>query len=296
LVVKSRRGRVTLAVALAALAIGDAFCTERLTITHVTRDPGTLALWQTLDKMHQPSLELTGLDRLPIAGFGPGLTDRNFLAKKHALLGYVALGNSFHERWSRHPVLSDAASGSNRIWFSPNAIEAAPTEDLFGAFVGRTDALRSIPLVVHDPHAMVATATETKTPAPVLQALATAPAAQRIPYRLVRYEPRLLSFDVDVPRDGWLFVTDRWAPGWKAWINNRPAPVFGGNFIFRAIPVAAGSIQVVMRYQPRTVPWLILLSWGTLAAVLIASLLNGRTGRGREHVARLRALFRRPVR
>jgi hypothetical protein len=34
---------------------------------------------------------------------------------------------------------------------------------------------------------------------------------------------------------GWLLVTDRWGPGWRAEVNGRPAPVFGGNFIFRAI-------------------------------------------------------------
>lgn len=293
LFVKSRRGRRILVGCVAALAVFDAVCTEGLTITLMLRDPGSVALWESLEKAHQPSLELTGgLDRLPVinqaAGFGPGLTNRNFLAKKPGLLGYVALGNVFHERWSRHPILTDAASGPNRIWFASDVIRAAPSEELFGAFVQRTDALRAIPLVVHDRREMTARTPPVPPAAAVAQALATAPAAQRLPYHLIAYDPRTLAFVAEVPRDGWLLVTDRWAPGWKAWINGRPTLVSGGDFIFRALPVPAGKVEVRLHYEPATVPWLILLCWGTIAVVLLWPLAIRRRDLWLPLLARLR--------
>jgi len=276
LFVKSRRGQMILIGCVALLAVVDAVCTEGLTITLMLRDPGAVALWEGLDKGHQPSLALTGgLDRVPVItgpGFGAGLTNRNFLAKKPGLLGYVALGNSFHERWSRHALMSAAASGPDRLWFASEVVHGAPSEELFVAFAQRTDKLAAIPLVVND-RADMTSRTPPAAPTPeVAQAMAAAPPAQRVPYHLIEYTPRTLSFEVEVPRDGWLMVTDRWAPGWKAWVNDRPTPVSGGDFIFRALPVTAGKVTVRMRYQPATVPWLILLSWGTVAAVLLATL------------------------
>jgi len=282
LYVKSRRGQMILVGCMAVLAVADAACTEGLSTTLMLRDPGAVTLWQTLDKLHQPSLTLTGgLDRLPVID---GLTDYNFLTKKPGLLGYVALANTFHERWSRHPVMSDAASGPNRIWFASEVVHGPPSEELFGAFVQRTDALKAIPFLVHDRREMTAR-TPPAPPAPALaQAMAAAPPAQRLPYHLIEYTPRTLSFDAEVPRDGWLLVTDRWAPGWKAWVNGRPTPVSGGDFIFRALPVSAGKVEVRLRYQPATVPWLILLSWGTIGAVLLATL---AARRGHSWPARL---------
>ena len=94
----------------------------------------------------------------------------------------------------------------------------------------------------------------------------------------------------DAPADGWLLVTDRWAPGWKASVNDRPPPVFGGDFIFRAVPVQRGTNHVLMRYQPRTVPWLLIVCWGTMGGVAIASALRRWRHAPRLLAAAIRAL------
>ena len=66
-------------------------------------------------------------------------------------------------------------------------------------------------------------------------------------------------------------VTDRWAAGWRATVNGKEAEIWIGNFIFRAVRVREGANRVAFRYCPAGHPWLLLLSWATLGAVLAAT-------------------------
>jgi hypothetical protein len=75
----------------------------------------------------------------------------------------------------------------------------------------------------------------------------------------------------EAPRDGWLLVTDRWASGWVARVNDRPVLVEGGDFLFRALPVRAGSNRIALTCEPPGHPWLPVLIWMFIAAVLAAS-------------------------
>jgi uncharacterized membrane protein YfhO len=43
---------------------------------------------------------------------------------------------------------------------------------------------------------------------------------------------------------------DAYAPGWKAWVDGRPAPLLPANTSFRAVAVPAGRNEVEMRYRP----------------------------------------------
>ena len=101
------------------------------------------------------------------------------------------------------------------------------------------------------------------------------PACTNASVQLLRYDGRHLDFDVTCAADGWLLVTDRWAPGWRAWVNQRPAKVWMGNLVFRAVPVARGENQVRFLYCPFGYPWLLVGSWGTLALVSVGSLWAG---------------------
>jgi uncharacterized membrane protein YfhO len=94
----------------------------------------------------------------------------------------------------------------------------------------------------------------------------------RQPYRLEAYEPTRLELVVQVSRPGWLLVTDRWAPGWRARVNDVPTEVRPADFLYRAVPLPAGESRVRMTYEPATLPYLLPLSWGTLAAVALVSL------------------------
>ena len=89
-----------------------------------------------------------------------------------------------------------------------------------------------------------------------------------------------MAFSVDVPASGWLLVTDRWARGWKGWVDGQPAEVWGGSFIFRALPLQPGRHEVVFRYVPFLHPWLTVASWGTLASIALVSAYLWRASRG----------------
>jgi hypothetical protein len=75
-------------------------------------------------------------------------------------------------------------------------------------------------------------------------------------------------------------VTDRWARGWKAEVNGQPATGYGADFLFRAVRVNLGCNLIRFHYEPRT--WLpsLIVSWGTLFAFVVATLIRTiRAGR-----------------
>ena len=96
----------------------------------------------------------------------------------------------------------------------------------------------------------------------------SAPAAQRVAVRVLDYHPNELTLQLSAPDSGWLMVTDRWAPGWRATVNAQPVSTFGADFIFRAVPVRRGENVVRFTYQPAGYPWLLMISWLTLAGVV----------------------------
>ena len=96
--------------------------------------------------------------------------------------------------------------------------------------------------------------------------------AAPIAVRWVRYDNRELAFDVTCPRDGWLLVTDRWAPSWRVLVNDRPGKVWIGNLVFRAVEVSQGENRIRFRYQPRNFPWLVSGSWLLLSLTGIGAL------------------------
>ena len=82
-----------------------------------------------------------------------------------------------------------------------------------------------------------------------------------------------LTIAVTAPRPGVLVVTEGYDPGWRAWVDGAPAPVWRANSIFRAVPVGEGDHRVEMRYRPPSV------AWGAAASVLGAALTGLLIGR-----------------
>jgi uncharacterized membrane protein YfhO len=70
-------------------------------------------------------------------------------------------------------------------------------------------------------------------------------------------------------------VTEGYDPGWRAWVDGGPAPVWRANAIFRAVAVREGDHVVEMRYRPPSV------AWGAAASVLGAALTGVLIGRRR---------------
>jgi hypothetical protein len=86
-------------------------------------------------------------------------------------------------------------------------------------------------------------------------------------------EPTRVEIETTSTAPAFLVLTDSYSPGWRATVDDRPAPIIRANQIFRAIEVPAGTHRVVFRYVPVPLYLGILVS----ALALIVSLAKVRS-------------------
>jgi hypothetical protein len=82
--------------------------------------------------------------------------------------------------------------------------------------------------------------------------------------------PGVLTFEFDAPRAGWLFVSEKWFPGWTAQVDGASARVESANLAFLAVEVPAGHHVVTLAYRPRWA-WIALplSALGLVAALVV---------------------------
>ncbi len=273
--------------ALIALAVADA-CLSASFVHPITRNPPerVAALWAELEQGELRSFDLlagNGAARAHVsnasAGLGPGFNSKNMLRRQPMYRTYTTLSNEIHLEWDKDPRARQPYMGAQRFYFAERVGRTAADRpgDLL-AFQRRTKRLDPPPIVIEDDGAETFEATP----------IAELSAAVRVTPTLKEYTLRRLAFDVDVPRDGWLLVTDRWARSWQVRVNAEPAKIWKGNFLFRAVQVHAGTNSIEFRYQPFGFPWLTLLSWFVVAAALVVPAANwclqGVRARGQARV------------
>jgi hypothetical protein len=253
---------------LVIIALADAVATSRILRSLMYGTAGET--WRTLGSRHSPNLDLTESGLMRVHDNGRNLT---FVSKTPALAGYGPLPGPLFTHYIEDSVLSASATGPDRLWFARVATSIGRSEECLNAFKERARMLGAPPLVIHSSRVMADAfqprrGDEAAVPCEV--DMHQLPAAARLPATVLQvrsYEPTSLSLRVDVPDDGWLLVTDSWSLGWRARVNGESAPLWGGNFIFRAVKVRAGANQIEFSYHPFGYPWLLVVSWGTLAAV-----------------------------
>lgn len=59
-----------------------------------------------------------------------------------------------------------------------------------------------------------------------------------------------LDVEVDTEAPGLLVVTDQYYPGWKAYVDGKPTPIYAVNGTFRGIFLDAGNHMVEFKYRP----------------------------------------------
>ncbi len=82
-----------------------------------------------------------------------------------------------------------------------------------------------------------------------------------------------ISGTADFSAGGHLVISQTYLPGWRAKIDNQPAPVYRANFAFLALRVPAGEHQIALEYRPASfvIGRLIsLLSLVSLVIILLA--------------------------
>lgn len=84
------------------------------------------------------------------------------------------------------------------------------------------------------------------------------------------WHPDEVSLSVEAERAGLLFVSEVWAPGWRARVDRTRTPLYRVNAAFRGVLVPEGRHQIRLAYEPAAVRW-----GGWLSAAGVAGLLLG---------------------
>ena len=256
--------RPHLSTALVLITAGDMAGSYVLSAS-VIYDP-TPPLAINAPPLSSPELGAAGFDRAPVAQ-----SNENLYGPRPVFVNYTAMTNRIYAEWGKDPWLLDKVSGTRRVWFAAEAPVVAATPETFAAFRRRTHDLDRLVILRHARVDLVGPGNFRASP-DALTAIAHAPPAETAPCRVLSYRANALSLAVTCPRAGFLLLTDRWTRSWRASVNGQEVPIDGGDFLFRVVPVIAGSNLVQMEF---CVPWLypfLVLSWTVLLAVVIGSI------------------------
>lgn len=266
------------AMLLLGAAAADAAWTLRTSLP-LSAAGETAAFWRRVEQDRSSSLELTprGLERVlksSYLGATAASYNENLPSKTPTLESYNSMWSPQYGLLLHYPALADFALGRDRVWFAEEVGEASPSVANAILYAEAVTADRH-PIVIHERSSLLGQQGAAADPG-LVEELHRLPTAVRLAPDVTRYTPLALDFTVECPGSGWLVVTDRWSRSWGATVNGERAVVAGANFLFRAVRVTAGANRVEFRYEPRWLWPFLAVSWGLLAAVLVASLRPAR--------------------
>jgi hypothetical protein len=87
-----------------------------------------------------------------------------------------------------------------------------------------------------------------------------------------RYSPSEVAIRVQASGSSFLVLTDTYYPGWHAYVDDKPEPVYRAYGVVRAVFVTSGSHEILFRYEPDSfkVGGVIALGSALLVAILCA--------------------------
>ncbi|MFN8176333.1 MAG: hypothetical protein U0167_00200 [bacterium] len=268
---------------LLALASADALVAGHASMDligrRVPRRRDTRTIWS-------PDVREVSIERIPAWRREPGVpqSNQNLSAKVEVFDAYTPFSNRFHSGMVGCPGAVAFATGRDRFWFTPDAASVARTEREFEEWLSGVESGEPR-IVIHAPRQMCGEDSSPPEDHASRDGEATGVrrrgVAMRVPAEVQVSSPDELALRVWTPGPGWVLVTDRWAPGWRASVDGAPVEVWGGNFVFRAVRVDGPCSLIAFRYRPFGYPWLLALSWGTLAAAATATALSYRTRKPR---------------
>jgi hypothetical protein len=84
------------------------------------------------------------------------------------------------------------------------------------------------------------------------------------------YQPDSLALSIRSGAPALLVLSENYYPGWKAWLDEAPTPIYRTDIAFRGVAVPPGEHKVRMEFRPAILAVSAALSLGT--AVLLAGL------------------------
>ena len=95
---------------------------------------------------------------------------------------------------------------------------------------------------------------------------------------ITAYEPDRVIVESGADSPGWIVLSDRYYPGWVAFVDGDPVKIYRANMLVRAIKLGAGEHRVEFVYRPvslRTGTAISMMSWVMLGAFLIVRYRKG---------------------
>ncbi len=267
-IVSSTR-RTVLGWALAAIVTGEAIHAVVVSRPQMLGDhPEFHSAWGIVarDRDPDPTVDESMLDRIfaPIVTEWP--TNLNTATKRPTFKNYDPFTGPIYEKWATSSPLAAPILGRDRFWFATRA--GALSQDLTSLDrLEQEFERRGAPIIVR--HSEDLRKSDDA-------ALAALPDARRVTLEEVAYRADSLEFVVEVPQAGWLWVTERFAPGWRATVDGEAVEVERANFLFRGLPISVGRHRVELTYSPRGTSILVSTSWLMLASIVAISVRDGR--------------------
>jgi len=231
---------------------------------HLYSNSGTV--WATggrtkyVESFQQRSTATTGDPAPRILGRPYGYLNAQQILKKPLVQGYLTMLSEDFDNTLCESRFAEIMSAPYRFWLSPG-IESAPSREYVLQTLTATGSDRPVPVFVEGD-------TRPLTPARTLPgSFGTV--------HVDRYAPEQIDMNVSVPASSGAFLasTERYTPGWKAYVDETPQPVRKINLFFRGIYVPAGQHTIVWRYEPDRWNFLVVASYMTIASASIAAII-----------------------
>jgi len=85
--------------------------------------------------------------------------------------------------------------------------------------------------------------------------------------KITKYESSVVDISVDAKQKGFLFLSDTYYPGWKAFIDGKETKIYRAHYSFRSVLVPSGTHTVRFVYDPLSFKIAITISGISLVAV-----------------------------
>ncbi|MCC6397253.1 MAG: YfhO family protein [Bacteroidetes bacterium] len=97
--------------------------------------------------------------------------------------------------------------------------------------------------------------------------------------RIERYQNNSLRLTVETDHDGLLVLSETYYPGWKAFVDHQPAPIFRTNYAMRSVPIPRGTHEVDVTFEPDSFRRGMFITVGALCVGLAGIIVTRRRSR-----------------
>jgi hypothetical protein len=94
---------------------------------------------------------------------------------------------------------------------------------------------------------------------------------------VLRYDPETIEIAVETGAPGLLIVSEIYAAGWRATVDDEPAEVLPAHHALRGIPLPAGAHTVTLHYDPPGLTWGLRVSIAAIGVLIALGVWRGWT-------------------